>query len=149
MSAFLAVGLNPIVEFLIRRNVKRGWAVLVVAALVLGIIALVITVFVGVLRDQIASFIDDAPHLLQDLKRHKTIAHLDEKYHMISDLQEKLEDPNLAQKTFGGIYNVGLGVFRALASTVIVLVLTLYFLAALPRSSGACSHSPRPRAESV
>jgi predicted PurR-regulated permease PerM len=150
VSAFLAVGLNPIVEFLIRRNVKRSWAVLVVAALMLGIIALVITVFVGVLRDQITSFIDDAPHLLQDLKRHKTIAHLDDKYHIISDLQEKLEDPNLAQKTFGGIYNVGLGVFRALASTLIVLVLTLYFLASLPQLKRALfSLAPASRRERV
>ena len=150
VSAFLAVGLNPIVEFLIRRNVKRGWAVLVVAALMLGIIAVVITVFVGVLRDQITSFIDDAPHLLQDLKKHKTIAHLDDKYHVITDLQHKLEDPNLAQKTFGGIYNVGLGVFRALASTVIVIVLTLYFLASLPQLKRALfSLAPASRRERV
>jgi predicted PurR-regulated permease PerM len=150
VSAFLAVGLNPIVEFLIRRNVKRVWAVLIVSVLMLGIIALIITFVVGVLRDQITSFIDDAPHLLQDLKRHKTIAHLDDKYHVITDLQEKLEDPNLAEKTFGGIYNVGLGVFRALASTVIVIVLTLYFLASLPQLKRALfSLAPASRRERV
>jgi predicted PurR-regulated permease PerM len=124
--------------------------VLIVATLMLGIIAVIITVFVGVLRDQIVSFIDDAPHLLSDLKKHKTIAHLDDKYHIITDLQKKLEDPNLAQETFGGIFSVGLGVFRAMASTVIVIVLTLYFLAALPTLKRALfSLAPASRRERV
>jgi predicted PurR-regulated permease PerM len=150
VSAFLAVGLNPIVEFLIRRNVKRGWAVLIVAVVMLGIIALIITVLVGVLRDQIVSFFNDLPHLLGDLKKHKTIAHLDAKYHVITDLQEKLENPDFAQQTFGGIFNVGLGVLRALVSTIIVIVLTLYFLSALPQLKRALfSLAPASRRERV
>ena len=150
IAAFLAVGLNPIVEFLIRRNIKRKWAVLVVAALVLGIIALVVSVIVGVLRNQIVSFFDDLPSLLSDLKKHKSIAHLDDKYHVITDLQKKLNDPDFAEKTFGGIFNAGLGVLNALASTLIVIILTLYFLAALPQIKRAMfSLAPTSRRERV
>ena len=150
IAAFLAVGLNPIVELLIRRNMQRKWAVLVVAALMLGIITVVVSVVVGVLRDQIISFFEDLPSLLGDLKKHKSIAHLDDKYHVITDLQQKLNDPNFAEKTFGGIFNVGLGVLNALASTVIVIILTLYFLSALPQIKRALfSLAPASRRERV
>src|SRR6478609_5726131 len=36
IAVFLAVGLNPIVEFAIRRGMKRGWAVLGVSLMMLG-----------------------------------------------------------------------------------------------------------------
>ncbi|MDQ6849003.1 MAG: AI-2E family transporter [Actinomycetota bacterium] len=150
VSAFLAVGLNPIVEFLIRRGWKRGWAVLLVATVLIALVTLIVTVLVGVLRDQITSFIDDAPNLLHRLLRHKTIAHLDNRYHIISDLQQKLADPNLAEKAFGGVYNAGLNLLTGLADTVIVFVLTLYFLAALPQLKRALfSLAPSSRRERV
>ncbi len=137
VSGFLAVGLNPIVEFLIRRGWKRGWAVLVVGIVLVIVVTVVLTVLIGVLREQITNFVDQAPSLLRKLLRHKTIADLDKKYHLISDLQTKLEDPNLAESTFGSVYNVGLGVVTALANTLVVFVLTLYFLAALPQLKNA------------
>jgi predicted PurR-regulated permease PerM len=146
VAIFLAVGLNPMVELLIRRGWRRGWAVLVVAVVVLGVISTVVIAFVGVLRNQILSLVDDAPHLLQDLLKHKTIRHLDQKYHIIYDLETRLKDPNFAQKTFGGIFNAGLSVLHAVASTVVVFVLTLYFLAALPTlKRGVYSLAPASR----
>jgi predicted PurR-regulated permease PerM len=146
VAVFLAVGLNPIVELLIGRGWKRAWAVLVVAIVVLGVVSTIVITFVGVLRNQILSFVDDAPHLLHDLLKHKTIKHLDEKYHIISSLEAKIEAPDFAQKTFGGVFNVGLSVFHAVASTIVVFVLTLYFLAALPAlKRGVYSLAPASR----
>ena len=133
IAAFLAVGLNPIVEYAIRRGVKRGWAVLVVgvadrsawsprSSIVVG----------GVLRNQITTLINDAPKLLDDLRKHKSIAHLDHKYHIISSIEQKLKSPNFAEKYFGGVFNVGLSVLHGVLNVVVVFILTLYFLAALP-----------------
>ena len=132
IAAFLAVGLHPIVEWLIRRGVKRAWAVLIVALIIVGIVVGIAFVVGGVLRDQITTLIDDAPKLLNDLRKHKTIAHLDHKYHIISSIEDKLKSPNFAEKYFGGFFNVGLSVLPAVVDTVIVFILTLYFLAALP-----------------
>jgi predicted PurR-regulated permease PerM len=132
IAAFLAVGLNPIVEYGIRRGVKRGWAVLAVALLIVGIATALVIVVGGVLRDQITTLIDDAPQLLNDLRKHKSIAHLDHKYHIISSLEDKLKSPNFAEDTFGGVFNVGLSVLQGVLNTVVVFILTLYFLAALP-----------------
>ena len=150
IAVFLAVGLNPIVELLINRGWRRGWAVLVVGLLLLSIAAIVVIVLVGVLRNQILEFVDDAPHLLNDLRKHKSIEHLDQKYHIITNLQKKLEAPDFAEKTFGGIFNVGLSVFKAAGQTVVVYVLTLYFLAALPQlKRGIYSLAPASRRERV
>jgi predicted PurR-regulated permease PerM len=146
IAVFLAIGLNPLVEQLIARGWRRGWAVLAVALLLLAVITTVVVVLVGVLRNQILSFVDDAPHLLNDLRKHKSIAHLDQKYHIITNLQTKLEDPDFAQKTFGGVFNVGLSVLKVVANTVIVFVLTMYFLAALPQlKRGIYSLAPSSR----
>jgi len=150
IAAFLAVGFNPIVEVLIRRGVRRGWAVLAVAILVLGAVALVVYVILGVLRDQLIAFVDDAPHLLADLKKHKSIAQLDQHFHVISALQDKLKSPQVAEQTFDGIFNAGLSVFRAVVDVVVVFVLTLYFLSALPQLKRALySLAPRSRRERV
>jgi predicted PurR-regulated permease PerM len=132
VSAFLAVGLNPIVEFAIRHSWRRSWAVLAVALLFVAVVTVVVITVGGVLRTQVLRLIDDAPRLLGDLRHNRTLASLDRKYHIIRDLQQKIEAPNFAQQTFGGIFNVGLSVLHTVVAVVIVFVLTLYFLAALP-----------------
>jgi len=132
IAVFLAVGLNPIVEFMIRRGMKRGWAVLCVSILVLGFLTGLLYVVGGVLRNQVVTLINDAPKLINDLRHHKTIAHLDAKYHILSGLENKLKRPDFLTDAFGGVFNVGLTVLNAVVTTVVVLILTLYFLASLP-----------------
>ena len=132
IAAFLAVGLNPIVEFAIRRGISRAWAVFGVAVLILGLLTTIVIVVGGVLRTQIQTFIDDAPQLISDLRKHKSIAHLDNKYHILSSIQKKIADPGFLTDYFGGVFNVGLSVLNGVATTVIVFILTLYFLSTLP-----------------
>jgi predicted PurR-regulated permease PerM len=150
VSVFLAIGLNPIVELAIRHSWRRGWAVLAVALLFLGVVAGVVVIVGGILRSQILHLINDAPKLLADLRHNRTLGNLDRKYHIITDLQHKIESPNFAQDTFGGIFNVGLSVLNAVVSIVVVFVLTLYFLASLPTLKRALyALAPASRRERV
>lgn len=150
IAGFLAVGLNPLVEFGIRRGMKRGWAVLAVVALVVGFLAMLVVVVGGVLRNQVVTLINDAPRLLDDLRRHKTIAHLDAKYHILSSLEARLRKPDFLTDTFGGVFNAGLTVVNAVATTVVVLILMIYFLAGLPTLKRALySLAPATRRERV
>lgn len=137
VSAFLAVGLNPIVELMIRHGVRRRWAVAIVAIGGLIVVALILAVLVGAVRDQVASFVDDVPHLIDDLRSHKTIRHLDEKYHLLSNLQDKLQSPDLFDSVFGGVFEFGVSVLGALLNAVIIYVMTVYFLAVLPQMKRA------------
>ncbi|TAM92703.1 MAG: AI-2E family transporter [Jatrophihabitans sp.] len=146
VAVFLAVGLNPIVELLIRRGVRRHWAVLLVSLLVVGVIAVVATVLVTVIQNQISSFVDDLPHLVGDLRRNRTIDRLDQHYHFLKQLEDGLSDPNLLHRVFGGAFNIGLSVLGALVNTVVIVVMTVYFLAALPQvKRAAYSLAPASR----
>ena len=150
ISAFLAVGLDPLVSLAVRRGVKRGWAVLGVAVLFFGVMAAIVFVIGGALRSQVASLVDDAPHLLEDLRRNRSIAKLDAKYHVISGLENKIRSADLAQSALGKLFDVGVTVLNLVANTIIVFVLTLYFVAALPTiKRGAYSLVPASRRERV
>jgi predicted PurR-regulated permease PerM len=150
ISAFLAIGLDPVVSFAQRRGVPRGWAVAGIAVLFLGAVTAVVFVLGGVLRSQVTSFINDAPHLLQDLRRNRSIARLDAKYHLISKLQDRLQSSDLADTALSRLLDIGASVVNAAVGIVVVFVLTLYFVAALPRITRAMySLAPASRRERV
>ncbi len=146
VAVFLAVGLNPLVEFLIRRGLKRGWAVLVVAVLLVGVVTVVTVVFVEELRAQLDTFVHDAPRLIEDLRDNKVISHLNAKTHVLETLERQVENPDLPQKIFTSVFGSGLGALRSIVDGVIVFVLTLYLLAGLPQlKRAAYSLAPRSR----
>ncbi|MBN9618604.1 MAG: AI-2E family transporter, partial [Actinobacteria bacterium] len=146
IAAFLAVGLHPAVQLAERRGVKRGWAVLVIAVLLLGLITVVVFVFASALRGQIASFINDAPHLIEDLRHNRTIAHLDARYHVLSTLENKLRHSDLGDTVADKIFDASSSILSTVIGTVVVFVLTLYFLAALPKiTRGMYSLAPASR----
>ncbi len=150
VSAFLAVGLNPLVELLMHRGVRRPWAVLVVSLGVLSVLTLFVVALVPVLRDQITALITSAPDWLDQLQKNKTVEDLDRKYDVIDKAKEKLQDPQLAQQVFGSVFTVGLAVLNALLNAFLIFVLTLYFLSALPQIKRACySMAPASRRERV
>lgn len=150
VAIFLAVGLNPVVEWLQRSGLRRQLAVLIVTLAVVGIVALFIVTLVPVLRDQINEIITNAPGWLDSLRKNPTIHRLDMKYDVISKVTEKLQDPSLAQTAFGSIFTVGLAVLSAVLNAFLVFVLTLYFLSALPEiKSAVYSLAPASRRERV
>jgi predicted PurR-regulated permease PerM len=132
VSMFIAVGLNPLVEWFMRRGLKRGLAVGVVFLLVLLAFAGVGFAIVPVVTDQINSLIKNAPDWLDLLTKSRTLKDLDNKYHYIQKATDYIQDPALAQRAFGGILGVGKVVANALFSAFTILILTLYFLASLP-----------------
>ncbi|MEJ7690225.1 MAG: AI-2E family transporter [Nocardioidaceae bacterium] len=138
VSGFLAVGLNPLVELLMHRSLRRPWAVLIVTLGVVSLVALFVVALVPVLRDQITALITNAPVWLEKLQTNGTVENLDQKYDVIDKVNEKLQDPKLAQQAFGSVFTVGLAVVNALLNAFLIFVLTLYFLSALPQIKRAC-----------
>ncbi|MFI5698063.1 AI-2E family transporter [Kribbella sp. NPDC051586] len=146
VSMFIAVGLNPLVEWFMRRGVKRGLSVgLVFVLMILAVVGVGFAI-VPVVTDQINSLIKNAPGYLDLLEKSKTLNQLNDKYHFIQKAQDYIQDPALAQRAFGGILGVGRVVAGALFNTFTILVLTLYFLASLPSvKRAAYSLVPRTR----
>ena len=149
MSMFLAIGLNPVVEFFMRRGLRRGLSVLLVLVVVIGVLALFVVAIAPVISDQIAQITKNAPGWLDDLQANKQVQKLDDQYDVIAKAREYIQNGDFGQKVFGGALGVGLRVLSALANSLIVLVLMIYFLASLPSIKHAgyslAPASKRPR----
>ncbi len=134
---FLAAGLNPVVEFLVRRGLKRGYAVLAVIAMFLTVLALFILAIVPVISDQVAALTDNAPRWFDELKRNDRVQELDDKYDIIQRAEDYVAKGDYASSVFGGVLGVGLAVLSAVLNTFIVVVLTIYFLTSLDTTKSA------------
>jgi predicted PurR-regulated permease PerM len=133
VSMFLAVGLNPAVEWLGRRGLRRSLAVLVVVLVVLAAVALFLIALVPVITDQVSLIVDNAPKWFKQLQGNQQIQEVDDRYHVIDKAQDLVTGKDFGSALFGGVVGVGLKVLSFLANTFVVVVLTLYFLATLPK----------------
>ena len=133
VSMFLAVGLNPAVEWMGRRGLRRSYSVLVVVVVVLGAVALFLVALVPVIADQVALIVDNAPKWLKQLQSNPQIQRLDERYNLLAKTEELVTGKDFGSAVFGGVVGVGLKLLTFLGNTFIVVVLTLYFLSSLPK----------------
>ncbi|MEY3185822.1 MAG: hypothetical protein RIR58_558 [Actinomycetota bacterium] len=136
ISLFLAMGLNPAVEALQSKKLKRASAVAVVVVSALAIVALFALVVVPPVFSQANDLIDSAPQLLDSLRNNATLNQLNKEYGFIDSLEQKFEtwisDGQLLTGAFGGVLGVGRTVLSGAFSALTIMVLTLYFLASLP-----------------
>jgi len=132
VAMFLAAGLNPSVEFFMRRGLTRPLAVVVVIVLVLAALALFAVAIVPVISDQVTALTDQVPRWFQQLRHNSTFQRFDAKYQLLQHAQQMLNSGGLAKNVFGGVVGVGLAVLSGILNTFIVIVLTLYFVASLP-----------------
>jgi predicted PurR-regulated permease PerM len=150
VALFLAVGLNPAVEFLIRRGLRRPWAVLCVISGVILVFAGFLTILVPIISHQVTEIGDNLPGWFDKLQRNHEIRKFDEKYDITSKVEDYVKSGAWAQKAFGGAVGVGLAILGALLNAFVVVVLTLYFLASLPTmKQAAYSLAPATRRERV
>ncbi|MEU0572143.1 AI-2E family transporter [Nonomuraea sp. NPDC005983] len=150
LGLFIAIGLDPAANWLVRRGLPR-WAsvsIIVVATLALigGFLALAIPVVVS----QVGQFVHEVPVYLREATSQNTfIGRLNTRFDLAHVIQ-KLGTGGNEISLVGGLLGAGKAVVGAAASTVIVLVLTVYFLADMPRIKGAAyrciPNSRRPRA---
>ena len=137
IALFLATGLNPAVEFFRRKGLSRGQAVAIMFAAVLVFVGLFAWLVIPPVVAQGTHLIKQAPSLLTDLKHNRTIAALNDHYGVVDSIQKKLAsisaDGTLFVTAFGGVVGVGKTVLSGTFSVLTVLILTLYFLASLPK----------------
>lgn len=136
ISLFFAMGLNPAVLFFERRGLNRAKAVAVTVTAVIGFVGIFIWIAAPLIVDQVNALIHNAPQLISDLKNNATINDLNVNYGIIDTIQAKVQssikDGKFVIGAFGGVIGVGKAVISGALSALTILVLTLYFLAALP-----------------
>ncbi len=137
VSLFLAAGLNPAVELLGRRGLRRSWACAAVIVGFLGMVALFVVAIVPVITDQVTALSENVPGYLDDLQKNRKIQELDDEYDVIDKIKDYVADGDFLSGLFGGAFGFGLRVLSALFNAFIVIVLTLYFLASLETTKKA------------
>jgi predicted PurR-regulated permease PerM len=137
VSMFLACGLNPSVEFLERRGLRRSWAVLCVIIGVFVGLALFLVAIVPVITDQVQTLTDNVPGWLDELERNNQVQKIDDEYHVIEKLKDYVADGDFLSSLFGGVLGFGLKILSALFNAFIIVVLTLYFLSSLELTKNA------------
>jgi predicted PurR-regulated permease PerM len=137
VAMFLAAGLNPVVEFFMRRGLRRPYAVLAVIVIVLVGLGLFVLAIVPVISDQVAAITENAPEWFDELQRNQQIQDLNQKYDLFDRAESYIEQGGFTSSLFGGVLGVGLAVLSTLLNVFIVVVLTLYFLSSLQTTKNA------------
>jgi predicted PurR-regulated permease PerM len=132
VALFLAVALNPAVEWFQRHGIRpRGLAVgLTFITLLLAIVLLGAT-FVPTLVNQINDFVNQIPQYVDDLvKGRGKLGFLETKYHVVERVKEQIEQGG-ARKLFGlsgTAVAVTKGVVTAIVATLTITFLTFFML---------------------
>jgi predicted PurR-regulated permease PerM len=149
VALFLAIGLEPAASWLVNRGLRRWLATTLVFVVFLAAMGAFVASAIPPLAQQAGDLIHQVPHYLQQAQDHSSaIGRLNDRFH----LQQRITD---AINGSGGsavneVVSAGSAVFGALADSVIVIVLTVYFVVDMPRIRTALyrlvPHTRRPRA---
>ena len=132
LALFVAAGLDPVVTWLTRRRVPRWAAVAIVLLGVFGVVAGFLAAAIPPLAAQTSNLIAELPHYAHTLQDHNSqLGRLNVKYHIEQRLSHLLA--TRGSTLVGGVLGAGALVLGALASTLAVIVLVVYFLAGMPR----------------
>ena len=131
-ALFIAIGLNPILEFLMKRGMARGPAVGVVTFGFLAIIAGFLVAAVPPISHEISNLVTNYPRYKADLINGRGWAgKLAVKLHLTSYLKGGGKS-SLKLPVTGGVLGPGKVVLSFAVATVSLVALTIYFLIALP-----------------
>ena len=151
LSLFLAIGMEPAVSWLVQHRFPRWLGVLIMLVAILGVLGGFLAAAVPAIVTQGEQLITNAPSYLQRAKDHSSfIGQLNDRFHLTDNLQSLISSRSGSSISLTGLLGAGKVVFGALTDTVIVLVLTAYFLADMPRIRTLIyrmvPHTRRPRA---
>jgi predicted PurR-regulated permease PerM len=135
-AVFLALGLDPLVSKLEKFKFPRPLAVLTVIVGLVGFLALMIWSLAPTLITQSAKFLDSAPDLLRDITKFPFVVSLDEQLDgavgsALTDAGGFFTDSANWPSLVGGVVQVGISLFNGAFGFLIILVLTVFFLASL------------------
>ncbi len=131
-SLALALGLNPAVSWLHGRGIRRGVAVLLVALAAIVVLGLAAWALVPVITEQVQVLMVQAPGYLENLRQNPQVAAFDAQFNVIDKAVEFLSSGAWIAGLFGGLVGAGQAVANGVFSVMVAIVLTLYFLIALP-----------------
>lgn len=136
VAAFIAIGLDPVAGFMVRRGMRRGLAVAVIAVVALGALGGFLAAAVPPITQEASQLVDDAPGYTKQLKdKHSTLGKLNLQFHLTDKVGKQVSDGGAGAA--GGLLQAGGVLISATFETVVVFVLIIYFLADLANIKAA------------
>lgn len=137
-AIFIALGLDPLVRFLEKRGLSRSISIL---AVVLAFLAIAAALLIAVVPSAIAEtthLLATAPSLVSDLSSIPVVQTLDQQFdgaisNGINSVADYVSDSKNWPLMLGGVVQVGLGLVNGLVGFVVIVTLSLYFMASLDR----------------
>jgi predicted PurR-regulated permease PerM len=153
ISAFLALALNPAVDWLQQHGLKRrGAAAGVTFLLAIGLIVAIGFTFVPTLINQVNDFVLKLPDYVNDITRGRgRLGFLETKYHIQERIEAAVKDGGASRVLglSGVAINVAKGVISIVVATVTIIFMTFFMLLEGPtwveRFYGALPASSQPR----
>jgi predicted PurR-regulated permease PerM len=152
VALFLALGLEPIVARLVQAGLSRALAVLVVVLGVAVVGALLGWLIVPPMVDQVTTLVEAAPGYIDQMQHTRWVQEIDRRWHVsdrvLQDVQQSINQRTVTS-VFGGVLGAGKAFVHGVTAVFTVFVLTVYFVAAMPRAKAAAyklvPQSRRPR----
>ncbi|CAD5137557.1 AI-2E family transporter [Microbacterium sp. Nx66] len=137
LALFAALGLDPAVRFLERRGLSRALSVVVTILALIVVVGLVLWMIVPIVVEQIAGFVKSVPGMIRDFTKSDIYATLNDQFgdqfqDLVSEVEKFLSDFGNLATIGGGALQVGASIASGISGAIVVLVLTLYFVATLP-----------------
>ncbi|MBL5973932.1 MAG: AI-2E family transporter [Candidatus Leucobacter sulfamidivorax] len=137
-AIFIALALDPVVRWLERKKVKRPLGIAIVFGTFILIVAGILALIVPMIASQIAQLIKTAPGYFTDIQNQPWYLWLQDQFGSFIDFEALLKmgqdfvgNPANWAQVAGGVWQAGLGIANALTASLIVLILSLYFLSSL------------------
>ena len=141
VAFFLTLALDPIVQFLTRREIKRPAAVAIVFAGVLVVFTLLGLLVVPPVLQQGTELVQEAPGYVDGVLDSRIVRQIDQDYRAVDKISEefnkRLTDSAFLSQIFGGVLGAGRALVTGVFQFFTVMILTLFFLANLPKVKGA------------
>ncbi|WP_159500409.1 AI-2E family transporter [Microbacterium sp. 18062] len=136
-ALFAALGLDPIVRTIERRGLSRAWGIVIVYVGFAIVLAAVLMLIIPTVVRQISQFVQDVPSLIATFQRSDLFQWLQDQFgdaigDILTQVQSFLVNPTNIATIGGGVLQVGVTIVSGISGAIIILVLSLYFLASLP-----------------
>jgi predicted PurR-regulated permease PerM len=156
-ALFIALGLEPVVGWLENRRIPRPAGILLAVLVLVGAVAAFFATLIPTIVAQVTEIVVRAPVWVRDFIDSDFFRSIDDQFGIRDRISEELDkfvnDPAAMGGIFGGVVGFGSTLANGLFGTLIVLVLSLYFLAALPAMKKwgyrLAPRSRRPRVQAL
>jgi predicted PurR-regulated permease PerM len=137
-AIFIALGLDPLVRKLEARKLSRSVSILIVVLAILAIATALLVAVIPTAIEETGVLVKSAPSLLQNVSNLPIVETLDSQFNgaisnALGGVSTYLADSKNWPVMLGGVVQVGINLVNGVVGFVVIVTLSLYFMASLGR----------------